>query len=230
MEPFFSEYLTDRQVEVINHFIDIMGFELNDFRYLKSQEYLTDLFPVDVAIFAPTEKFNYYTITTCGLSQYLLNKYFNRIELCMVLPDTWKPNLDRKENMWAPEFLLDIAYQIVENKTGINIGQLFIMNTENGELPYPEGSDAVAGIVCLPEMLDIDIMEKEIEGSYTRFFQIMTVDKDGLSKLDEMSPVDYITYELHDSDKPLMVVPVKKVEAKGIDKIIRKNEDTLKGN
>lgn len=228
-EPFFSESLTDRQMEVINHFIDVMGFKLKDFNYLKSQEFLTDLYPVDVAIFGPTENFNYYTLSTSGLSQYLLHKNFTRVELCMVLPPTWKPDLGKKENMWAPSMLLDIAYQIVENKIGVNIGQCFVLESENGELPYPEGSDAVGGIVCLPEMFPMDIIEKEIEFSYTRFFQIMTFDKEGLSKLDSMKPIDYIKYELHDTEGPLMVVPMRKVEPKGIDKIIKKNEDTLKG-
>ncbi len=227
-EPFFSEYLTDRQVEVINHFIDIMGFELNEFNYLKSEEFMTDLYPVDVAIFAPTKDFNYYTLTTSGLSQYNLYKNFTRVELCMVLPPEWKPTLDRKENMWAPDLLLDIAYQVVENKMGVRLGQYFVMNTPNGQLPYPEGTDALGGIICLPEMFPLQILEKEIEHSYTRFLQVVPFDKNGLSKIESMGPADYILYDLHDSDNPKMVAPMKKFEPKGIDKIIRKNEDTLK--
>ena len=229
-KPFFSEVLTDRQVAVINHYIEVMGFKLEDFHYIKSQEFMSDLFPVDIAIFGPTEDFNYYTITTVGLSQYKFPKFFARVELSMVMPITWKPIFGKKEYFWAPQLLLDIAYQIVENNFGVQIGQAYLFEGEKeNELPYPEGTDAVGGIVCLPEMFPLNILEAEIEKTYTRFFQIMTLDKNAVSKLDEIGPQNYIRFELHDSSNPLMVVPVRDFKPQGIDKIIKKNEDSLKG-
>ena len=58
----------------------------------------------------------------------------------------------------------------------------------------------------------------------------MTLDKNAVSKLEELGPMDYIKYELHDSDNALMVVPVKEIKEKGIEKLINQNENALKGN
>lgn len=222
------DILSDRQVAVLNHYIDIMGFTVADMQYIRSQQFMTDLFPVDIAIFAPIENFNYYVITTVGLSQYRFRKGFARCELCMVMPTTWKPIFGQKEYFWAVQILQDIAYNIVEENYGISIGQTHIFSGASKNEPYYECTDAVGGIICFPEMFPLEFLEEEIEFTYTRFLQVVTLNKSDLAKIDEVGEQDFITYDLHNADGPQMVIKVQ--EPKGIEKIIRKNEDTLKGN
>ena len=204
-----------------------MNIDIFKMHYVKNQEFLSDLFPIGIAIFEPTKEFDYYIISTIGLSQYYFPKGVQRAELNMVLPKTWKPILDKEEYMWPIELLTDIAYQIIDANYGANVGQVYIFNGD-GE-PYSKYSDAVGGIVCLPEMFPITILEAEIENSFTRFLQVMTLNKDQLSKVDELGPIEFIKYELHDSEDALMVIPIKEPAPTGIDKIIKKNENSLKG-
>jgi len=228
-EPYFSKDLSERQISVIVHYLKNLGITPNDFYYVKSEEYLSDLYPIDIAVFEPVEGFDYYIISTVGLSEYYFTKNFARSELLMIMPSNWKPLLNEEEYNWAPQLLRDIAYAVVEGKQGVTIGQVYLLGEGDGKA-YSPYTDAIGGIVTLPENLPIEFYEEKIGETYTRFFQVNPIDSKDLSKLDEMGPKNFIRYELHDSDGPLMVTKLKEKQVQGIDKLVKQNEDALRGN
>jgi len=228
-EHYFSEQLSERQLSVVLHYMDILGATPDNMHFLKTEEYIGDLFPVDLIVFEPTQKFKYYTVATVGLSEYRFNNNFARSELMMTLPLTWKPIFDKEEYYWAPQLLRDIAYCVVGRKQGVNIGQVYLLENPNEEAKYTEFSDAIGGIITLPEMYPLTMFEREIGESFTRFFQVVPVSKPDVQKMDEVGPLQFIQFDLHDSENPLMVVKLKEKQVEGIDRLIQQNETSLKG-
>ena len=229
-EPYFSEELTERQLAVILHYMQVTGATPDDMHYLKTEEYIGDLFPVDLIVFEPTANFKYYTIATVGLSEYKFSNNFARSELMMVLPLNWKPIFDKEEYYWAPQLLKDVAYCIVDRKQGVNIGQVYLLENPNGDAKYSDYTDAIGTIVTLPEMFPLSMFERQIGETFTRFFQVVPVNKDDVQKMDEVGPLQFIQFNLHDSEGPLMVAKVKEKQAEGIDRLIQQNESALKGD
>ena len=227
-EPKFSEELSERQTAVVLHYLKNLVAEPSDVTFLKSQEYYSDIFPIDIAIFKPTEFFNYYIVSTVGLSSYRFDNNFARSELMMVLPPEWKTVLDKEEYYWAPQMLRDIAYNLVENNIGVAVGQVHILADTEHEGTYSRFTDAVGGIVTMPEMLHFTMFEEKIGETYTRFMQVVPVTRDDVAKIESMTPLKFIEFELHDSDGPQMVVKLKEKPLQGIDKIIKQNEAILK--
>ena len=105
-----------------------------------------------------------------------------------------------------------------------------MLENPNEEAKYSEFSDAIGGIVTLPEMYPLTMFEREIGESFTRFFQIVPVTKADVQKMDEVGPLQFIQFDLHDSEGPLMIVKLKERQVEGIDKLIRQNETALKGS
>ena len=225
MAEFFSDNLTDRQVQTVLHTMKFIGSKPEDVMYLKSEEYVNDTFPIDLAIFKPNENIDCYVMQTVGLSSYYFEKDVARSELVMVLPKKWKADFDKAEYNWPRLLLLDIAYGLVDNKRGPMIGQVHLPKDEE---VYEGSPDIVGGIVVLPEDFDIEFCEEYIDESYTRFLQIVPVSKDDLSKIEEVGPGKFIEYDLHDSDGAQFIAKLKEKKIEGIDKIIKQNEDSLK--
>ena len=229
-EPYFSEELSDRQLKVVMHCFKVLGVTPDYLHYIKSEERIYDLFPVDVAVFEPAfEEFNYYVATTVGLSSYRFDNNFARSELLMVLPSTWKPNMDKEEYYWPLRMLQDIAYQLVENKVGVCPGQVFVLGGEDDKATYSKYTDAVGGIVTMPEMFPIEMFSEKIDETLTRYFQLVPVTNDDVKKIDEVGPKKFTEFELHDADGPTMVVKLKERQVEGIEKLVKQNEDSLKG-
>ena len=226
MEPYFRKEITDRQAEVVAFFMTHLGSDPEHFHYIKSEEYYSDLYAIDLAVFEPTKYFDYYVAVTAGLSDYRFDKNFSRSELLMVLPKTWKPIFDKEEFYWPLQILLDVAYGVVENKMGTAFAQVYL--PRQNEKPYTTYSDAIGGILTMPEMFPIEMYDVEIENSFTRFLQVVPISKNDLSKIEEIGPAKFVEFDLHDSDGPQMVVKIKEKPLVGIDRIIKQNEDALK--
>lgn len=226
MEPYFRKEITDRQAEVVAFFMTHLGSDADHFHYIKSEEYYSDLYAIDLVIFEPTKYFDYYVAVTAGLSDYRFDKNFARSELLMVLPKTWKPIFDKEEFYWPLQILLDVAYGVVENKMGTAFAQVYL--PRQNENPYTTYSDAIGGILTMPEMFPIEMYDAEIENSFTRFLQVVPISQNDLSKIEEIGPAKFVEFDLHDSDGPQMVVKIKEKPLAGIDRIIKQNEDSLK--
>ena len=225
-KPIFAEELSDRQAQVLVHIMANIGSSPEHMHYIKSEEYLSDIFPIDLAIFEPTEFVDYYVAQTVGLSSYYFTENFARSELLMLLPKTWKPIFDREEYKWPLGLLLDIAYGMVENKVGPMIGQVYM---PNGEEIVSPATDAVGAIITLAEHLPMELYEVKVNDTYTRYFQVVPITKDDVEKIEEHGSTNFIRYNLHDSDGPQMVVKLKEKQPRGIDRLIKQNEDSLKG-
>jgi hypothetical protein len=225
LKPYFSEEISDRQAQVLAHIMANTGATFENLHYIKSEEYLSDIFPIDIAVHEPTEFVDYYIAHTVGLSSYYFTTNFARSELVMLLPKTWKPVFDREEYKWPLGLLLDIAYGIVENKVGPMIGQVYMPN--GNEIVSP-ATDAIGGIITLAEHFPIELYEVKINDTFTRFFQVVPITKDDAEKIEENGSIDFIKYNLHDSEGPQMVVKLKEKKPMGIDKLIKQNEDSLK--
>lgn len=227
-EPYFSKELSERQTAVVMHYLRNLISDPNDLDYIKTQEYSSDIFPVDIVVINPSEYFNYYVVGTVGLSSYRFDKNLARSELFMVLPPEWKPVMDKEEFYWAPQLLRDIAYNLIDNDMGVAVGQVHLLTGTEESGTYSPFTDAVGGIITMPEMLPISMCEEKIGDTYTRFMQVVPITKDDVSKIESMTPSKFIEYELHDSDGPQMVVKLKEKPLQGIDKIIKQNESVLK--
>ena len=77
-KPYFADNLSERQAEVIMHYVSVLGSKLEDIHYIKTEEYLSDIYPVDIVVFEPVENFDYYTVATVGLSSYRFEENFAR--------------------------------------------------------------------------------------------------------------------------------------------------------
>ena len=225
MDEFFSSNLSQRQLATILHTMGYIGATPEDVSYIKSEELFEDTFPIDLVIFKPTKEVDYYVMQTVGLSSYFFDKNVRRSELIMMLPKTMKLDFEKPEYDWPRQLLLDIAYGLVENKLGPMVGQVH-MPSENDV--YEGSLDVVGGIIVLPEQLSMDFCEEEIEGSYTKFLQVVPITKEDLSKIEDVGPSKFIEFDLHDGDGPQFVAKIKEKKLEGIDKIIKENEDALK--
>ena len=76
MEPYFRKDITDRQAEVVGFFMASLGSDAKRIHYIKSEEYYSDLYPIDIAVFEPTKYFDYYVAITSGLSNYRFDNNF----------------------------------------------------------------------------------------------------------------------------------------------------------
>ena len=227
LEPYYSKELSERQIEVLVHYFHYFDVDPKEVHYIKTEEFYTDLYPIDLVIIEPNKKFDYYTIATVGFSEYKLDENFARSELMMVMPKEWKPIFDKEKYYWAPALLKDIAYAAVTNKRAVKVGQVYLLNEEGKT--YSPSTDAIGGIVTIAEMYDFDIYEALIGETYTKFFQVVPIDNNDYQKIETMGPMKFIQFELHDSENPLMVAKLKEKPVDGIDKLISHNEKKLKG-
>lgn len=229
-EPKFAKELSERQVAVCMHYLRCLGLTPDDMQYIRTEIDDFDLYPVDLAIFKPSEFFDYWVIGTVGLSEYCFNgDNLSYCELMMVVPKQWQPILDKEEHYWVLDMLRDIAYGVIENKRGVAVNQLYLLADLAAGETFCKSTDAVGAIVTLPEMLSFNFLEEKIDGSYTRFLQLVPVTADNVSKIDEVGPAKFIEFDLHDSDGPKIVVTLKEKPLQGIDKLVKQNEDSLKG-
>jgi len=225
MEPNISKDLSERQCAVIAHYVKVLNADVDRMRYLHCEKKIFEAFPVDIAIFEPNDTCDFYTIATVGLSSYRFNDSA-RGELVLSVPKTWKPNVEREEYYWVPEFLQDIALQLVWSKIPLSFGQVF--EYEKGDMPgYSPFTDAAGGIIVFPEDYPLDMIEEEIENSFTRFFQLVILNQDDIDKVDEQGVKEFVKFELHDSEGPQFKVKFVEPKPDGIEKIIEHNEKIL---
>lgn len=225
MEKYLSNNITDRQKKVLEHYVKTGGFDVENVEYIKNEEYLDDPSSVDIAIFAPTENFDYYTVATVGLSSFQPDPSLACAEIFMLLPSSWKFDLEKSEYSWPIDLLQDVAQNYVENKKGIGLYQVVQMADE----AYSEGTDIVGGILCFPELNIIDFVEEKIENSYTRFFNFVPLDKNQLNKILDVGVQAFVEFDLHDIDGPVNFVAKEPQTKKGtnIDRIIEHNVSSL---
>ncbi len=224
----FRQNITDRQASVLAHYVGVLGFDEKKMHYFQSEEFLEDKgSAIDIVIFEPTDDFKYYLITTVGLSSYKTNENFAPVEIFMLLPPSWKTDFERAEYVWPVIFLRDIAYFIAKNNVGVFPPQIYSV----GEDKYLKGTDSIGGVLVFPEMTTLDLIEEKIEDRYTRFFQIVPINKDDKAKIDDVGLGNFIEFDLHDAEGPVFVVrePQIKKGVTALDKIIAQNEKGLKG-
>ena len=227
MEPIFSNDFSDRQAEVVAHIMTCIGGSTEGMHMIKSQELYSDLYPIDVVIFEPTETCDFYTISTVGLSEYFFDKNFARSELMIAVSKDWKKIFNPQELYWPISLLLDIAYGAVENKCGIMPGQVYVPNDDDKDLK--RFTDKIGGMITFAEDFPIDIYEAKIGETYTRFFQVVYLSKKDIEKVDDIGPKEFMKYELHSSDGQHFMLEMNEQMPKGIDRIIKENESSLKG-
>lgn len=225
MDKYMSEKLTDRQEKVVMHIVNYGGFDLDEVEYIKSEQYFDDPSSIDFAIFYPTENFDYFLVSTVGLSSFQPDLSLARVELFMLLPPSWKWDLEKPEYSWPIDMLKDVALGFVENKKGIPLYQVVQLAEES----YHDGTDAVGGVVCLPELNMIEFVEEKIDDTYTRFFNFVPLDKNQMSKVLDVGAKAFIEFDLHDADGPINFVAKEPQVKKGtnIDKIIEHNVNSL---
>ena len=226
MEPIFSKNFSDRQAEVVAHIMTCIGSSTDNMYMIKSQELYSDLYPIDIVVFEPTETCDFYTISTVGLSQYFFEKNFARSELMITISKDWKKIFNPQEFFWPISLLLDIAYGVVDNKMGVMPGQVYVPNDTDKELK--RYTDKIGGIVTFAEDFPLDIYEAQIGETFTRFFQIVFLSKKDIDKIDDVGPKDFAKYELHSSDGQHFMLEMNEQMPKGIDRIIKQNESSLK--
>lgn len=224
----FRKNLTDRQASVLAHYVGVLGFDTQKMHYFKSEEFLEDANgPIDIVIFEPTSEFKYFLITTAGLSAYRTSEDFAPVELFMILPKTWKTDFERAEFSWPVFFLRDIAYSIAKSSRGVFPPQVYATSDKN----YLAGTDSIGGVLVFPEMTTLDLIEEKIDGLYTRFFQIVPINKNEKAKIEDVGLGNFIEFDLHNAEGPVLVVkdPQVKKGVTALDKIIEHNEKSLKG-
>lgn len=214
----------ERKALVASHIIANLGATMDDAQILEAEGDLSFNTPIDLIVVKPHENFDYYVVSTVGLSDYYFNKGLARAELSIVLPKTWKIMLDKHEYAWPFEMLSDIAESVVNAGQGVAVGQVYTLSK-------PTNSNTVyGGVVTFPEMMPLNFVEEKIGITYTRFFLVVPVSKEQLDKIDSVGIDDFIEYDLHDTDGPLMVAEYVKATNSTLDKIIAHNENSLKGN
>lgn len=229
MEPYSFDDITDRQLKTLAHTLSTVGGKAEQVHYFKSEQDLFDLYPVDVAVLEPTEFFDYFIVTTMGLSAYKFPDEIARAELIMLLPSEWKANFSKWEYFWPVKLLQDIAFGVIKNKSGVVPFQ--VHQIADATEPY-ETTNFIGGIVNFPELFPVEYVDEKIGIDYTRFYQIIPVTKEQVDKINDIGPAKFIQFDLHDAEGPLLnveVPDVKKNEGKKIDRIISHNERTLKG-
>ena len=225
---FYRKNISDRQADVLAHYVDILGLDADAMEYFKAEEFIDDKGgPIDIAIFEPTESFGYYLATTAGLSAYRTSKNFAPVELFMILPPSWKTDFNRDEYYWPVEFLKDIAYNLIKTSKGIFPPQVYVCSDKK----YLKGTDTIGAVLVFPEMTPLDLIEDKYDGIYTRFFQLVPINKAEKAKIDDVGVENYIKFDLHDAEGPQFVAkePAIKKGVTALDKVIEHNEKSLKG-
>ena len=227
MDKYLSNNLTDRQMAVMGHIINVGGFDVDDVEYIKNEEYFDDPSSIDIAIFSPTKDFNYYLVSTVGLSSFQPDKTLARAELFMILPPSWKFDPEKDEYNWPMEMLKKVASGLVENGKGVNLYQVIQVSEDN----FNKGTDSVGGVVCFPELNAIQFVEEKIEETYTRFFNFVPLNKAQISKIEDVGIKSFVEFDLHDADGPVNFVAKEPKIKKGsnIDRIIDHNVKSLNG-
>lgn len=226
MENLEEGKLTDRQKFVISHILDTTDYDLESAEYFPNDEEDENL--IEVMLFEPTKNFNFFLLTTVGLSEYKPDENFARCELIMLLPPSWKKVFNMTEYSWPIKFLKRISTELVENERGVFINNVYTLEGEVFHDKY------IGGVVTFAENLPIKFLEEIYEGEYTRFFQICPIDKVDLNKIEEIGISKFIEFELHDAEGPKLIVeeptiktkPVKRKKS-SLDKIISYTEKGL---
>lgn len=217
--------LDDRKKSVLRHFEKTLGVSVEKATYFQTEELLTDLFTVDVVCFEPTDECEYFVVSTVGLSEFQFDKNFARNEIFLVLSKNWKKNFSKEESAWPLRLLHEIAYLAVDEKKAIYLNKVY----QVAEKEFSFVSDAVGGIVVLPEMFDNDVVEEKIGSDYTRFFQVVPVSEMQIMKIEDFGVDSFVRFDLHDTEGPVMTVEFKPAGETTLGKIISHNERSLKG-
>ena len=83
-------------------------------------------------------------------------------------------------------------------------------------------------MITFAENFPMEIYEAEIEDTLTRFFQVVPVSSKDVEKVEDIGPLNFIKFNLHDSDGPKMMVEFGEKPVEGIDRLIKENESSLK--
>ena len=225
MDREIFDRLISRKQEVLLHFEGAMDNFIEDADYLMTPLEKNDKYSIDIAIFPPSEHCPYYIATTVGLSCYQFDILYARCELFVVLPEDYKVDMDRKENSWPIELLHELAYLLYDNKMTPMPNRVYQV-FEKGHFKATNTTDA---IIVFPEMFDMEMVEEQIDSTYTRFYQVVPITPDQTKKVEDVGVSQFIEYDLHDTEGPDMVVHWEPKTNKKIEQIIKHNEDSLGG-
>lgn len=225
MDKYFSKVLTERQEDVISHIAGVGGFDLDLVQYIKTEEYFDDPSSIDIAIFAPTDNFNYYLVSTVGFSSYQPDPKLARAEIFMLLPPSWKWDLEKEEYNWPVEMLKIVSRGLIDNNKGAGLFQIVKVADDS----FSDGTDVIGGVLCFPEMNALEFVEEKIGDTYTRFFNLVPLNKAQLGKIEDVGVKAFVEFDLHDADGPVGFVAQEPQVKKGsnIDKIIEHNTNSL---
>ena len=225
MDKELFDKLVERKQDVLIHFEETLGLSIDDAEFLITPPADDERYSIDIAIFPPSEDCPYYLATTVGLSCYKFNPMFARCELFMVLPKNYKINMDKEDNSWPIDILHEFSYLLFYNKMTPIPNQVYKV-LEDGHFKSTKATDI---IVVYPEMFDLDVLDEEIEGTFTRFFQVVPITPEQTQKAEEIGVRRFIDYDLHNTEGPDMVVSWAPKTNKKMEQIIKHNEDSLKG-
>ncbi|MDR1093925.1 MAG: suppressor of fused domain protein [Clostridiales bacterium] len=144
-----------------------------------------DLLHLDICVVDPTPKRNYITLVTQGMGAYKMNvksdetRLFNRIELLMMLPPTWKIDDPKPEWQWPAQLLADLSVYPMQHDTWFDDNFTMSFNENFGNtgfssimigLPIPFGRKSFGG--CLFRY-----------GEGVMFYQVLPLYKEELDKI-----------------------------------------------
>ena len=155
--------LSNRKKKVLLHLEKTLFSPLGNAQYIKTDKGEYDLDSVDFVLMEPSEEFDYFYLSTVGLSRYQFDFSFARSEIGIVLPKSFDRNLNKKENFWPLQLLSEIVFSSIDNILPITLNRIYLVTEEKRE----EFGENVGGVVTLPEIMDTSFIEEKILKSVT---------------------------------------------------------------
>lgn len=221
MEKEIFDKLSDRKKAVLLHYEKTLASPLLDGTYIFAQDDIFD--DVDYILLPPGDNYEYYTLSTVGLSAHSFNPHLALNELTILLPPSFEPNLKKEANAWPLSLIREVVHDAISHKVHFELNKIYHSSFESSE------TDCVGGIVTLPEMMDMDFLEEEIDGEYTRFFLFVPLNEKDILKAQDVGIARFVEFDLHDINGPVMTAPYSPPAInKKLQSIIAHNEKNLK--
>ena len=216
--------LSDRKKRVLLHLESELDSPLGSAEYIITDRELGEPDPVDFVLMEPSEEFDYYYLSTVGLSKYRFENNAGS-EIGIILPNTFVGNFTRIESRWPLDLLSAVAYSAVDNMVPVSLLRIYQVDEEDRN----EYGGNLGGVVVLPEYMNASFLEELIEGSYTRFFVFVPINSIQLAKAQDVGIREFVEYDLHDVSGPTFVAnyDAPKVNTT-LQKIINHNMKNLK--
>ena len=216
--------LSERKKKVLLHLEYELNSPLGNAEYIETEKGDFEVDSIDYVLMEPSEDFDYYYLSTVGLSRYQFDNS-SRCEIGIILPNTFDRKFSKEEGIWPLQLLSAVAFASVDNAMPIALMRMYQVAEENKK----EFGGNVGGVVVLPEYMNASFIEEKIEGTYTRFFVLVPVNSMELSKAQSIGIEKFVEYDLHDVDGPDFVADYDAPTVNTtLQKIIRHNERNLK--